>query len=124
MRSAAPPSSWIVCIGTTQRAKCARSPNVRASAQTVRGGVAQLAGVVLGAGVELGEQQRVEVERGDAMPVARELERDAPGSRADVEDRSGSLGADGLRGELAPERQVGVVAAALQFVPDDVPARP
>ena len=44
-----------------------------------------------------------------------ELERDAAGARADVEDALGRLA-----GELAPERQVGVVAAALDVVPDHV----
>ena len=68
----------------------------------------------LGAGGELGQQLAVEVERGDVVAVAGEVERHAPGAGADVEHRARL----GLR-QLAPQRQVGRVAAALDVVPDD-----
>ena len=50
-----------------------------------------------------------------SWPRAGEVQRDAPGARADVEDRPAGRGR-----ELAPQRQVLVVAAALEVVPDDV----
>ena len=49
----------------------------------------------------------------DRVARAREVERDAPGARADVEH-----GAARRRGQLAPQRQVGGVGAALDVVPD------
>lgn len=68
--------------------------------------------------LQLGEELGVDVERDDVMALRGEVERDAAGPRADVEDRPGLGG-----GELAPERDVGVIGAALDVVPDDVGAR-
>jgi hypothetical protein len=65
-----------------------------------------------GAPAQLLDQRRVGVERGDVDPAAGQVERDPPGPGADVED-----GARRLGGQLAPELQVHVVAAALQVVP-------
>jgi hypothetical protein len=65
-----------------------------------------------GARRERRQQLRLAVQRGHGEARAREVERDAPGARADVEHRP-ALG----RRELPPQRQVGVVAAALDVVP-------
>ena len=62
-----------------------------------------------------GEQLGVAVERDDLVAAAREVERDAAGAGADVEH-----GRALAVGELAPQRQVEVVGAALDVVPDDV----
>jgi hypothetical protein len=60
-----------------------------------------------------GEQVAVAVERDDLEAAPREVERDPPGAGADVQHRPAVL-----LGELAPQRQVGVVGAALDVVPD------
>ena len=44
-----------------------------------------------------------------------EVERHPAGAGADVEDPTAILG-----GQLAPQRQVGAVGAALEVVPDDL----
>ncbi len=51
------------------------------------------------------------------MPAAREMEADAPGAGAEVDDRAAALARESL-----PELQVGAVAAVLGVVPDDVVA--
>ena len=103
-------SSWTVCIGTRIRPKRA-SPrsNAWASARTVR--IAQPLGA--GARGQLGEQRAVEVERGHRVAGARQRQRHPAGAGADVEHRAGLRG-----GQLAPQRQVGRVGAALDVVPD------
>ena len=72
---------------------------------------------VTGALGERGQQLGVDVERGDAVAGASELERDPAGAGADVEHRIAVLA-----GERAPQRQILGVAAALEVVPDDVHA--
>ena len=57
----------------------------------------------------------VAVQGDDLEPLAREVERDAPGARAHVEHRAALA-----PGEPAPQRQVGAVAAALEVVPQHV----
>ena len=61
------------------------------------------------------EQLRAAVERDDLVAAAGEVERDAPGPGADVEHRRALA-----VGQLAPQRQVEVVAAALDVVPEDL----
>ena len=67
----------------------------------------------VGALGQRGQQVRVDVERRDLVAGAGEVERHAPGAGADVEHR-----AAGLVRQLAPQRQVGGVGAALDVVPD------
>ncbi len=110
-RAARPGSSWIVCIGTRIRPNSGpESSKPAASACSVR----ICEPFALRARLELREQVGVEVERGDVVAGAGEVERDPAGARADVEHRARLL-----RGELAPQRQVGAVAAALDVVPAD-----
>ncbi len=61
------------------------------------------------------EQRLLGVERDDLVTAPGEVERDAPGSGADVEHRA----ADDV-GERPPGVEVRVVGAALEVVPDDV----
>ena len=68
-----------------------------------------------GARLEDAEQLGVEVERGHGVAGVGEPERDPPGAGADVEDAF-----RGVARELAPQRQIGLVAAALDVVPDGV----
>ena len=70
--------------------------------------------LALGARAQGREQLAVEVERGDVVAGAGEVQRHPAGAGADVEHRAG-LG----RRELAPQREVGGVAAALDVVPVD-----
>ena len=102
-------SSCTVCIGTAMSAKRRPSAKTCASAVTLEPERGRL-----GTGAERGEHARLAVERRDGESVPREVERDPPCARADVEHRAAVL-----LGELAPERQVGLVAAALHVVPDD-----
>ena len=67
----------------------------------------------VGALGQRGQQVGVDVERRDLVAGAGEVERHAPGAGADVEHR-----AAGLVRQLAPQRQVGDVGAALDVVPD------
>ena len=82
--AARPPSRWIVCIGTRQRAK--RSP----SAKCTGVGATQVRDRQAGrrAARERGEQHRVAVERDDRVPGAGEVEGDPAGAGADVEHRA------------------------------------
>ncbi len=59
---------------------------------------------------------RVEVERGHAWPARASSSATRPVPGADVEDR---VARRARRSELAPQRQVGAVGAALEVVPDD-----
>ena len=58
------------------------------------------------------EQLGFHVERDDGVPAPGQVERDASGPRPDIQHRAWRV-----RRELAPERQVLVVAAALEVVP-------
>src|SRR4029079_13794437 len=62
-----------------------------------------------------GEQVGRAVEGADAVALAGEVERDAAGPGADVEHRAGVADR-----EIAPQRQVLGVGAALDVVPDDL----
>ena len=108
----APGSSCSVCIGTAISAKRARE---RRSRRRRRARSRPPAPAARGALGEHGEQLAVAVERGDVVPVAGEPQRDAARAGADVEHRAARLAR-----QLAPQRQVGVVAAALDVVPDHV----
>ena len=94
--SVGPPSSWIVCIGTTHSAnRCAELELARvgdAPSRAARPSARRASSA---------EQLGVAVERGHAVAGARELERDAAGAGADVEDRVAVLA-----GQRAPQRQV------------------
>jgi len=72
-------------------------------------------GHALGALGERAQEDRVALQRGHAMARAREVQCHSSRARADVQDRAGAR-----LGELAPQRQVGTVAAALQVMPDDL----
>ena len=63
---------------------------------------------------QLGQQNRVEVQRGHLVPAGGQVERDPSGSRPNVEH-----GARRLSGELAPEGEIGGVSAALHVVPEN-----
>ena len=65
------------------------------------------------------EQHVAAVERRDRVSGPRELQRHTAAAGADVEHATAAA----LR-ELAPERQVGAVAAALEVVPDDLLRKP
>ncbi len=67
------------------------------------------------AGAQGGEQVGRAVERDDPVALAGEVERHAPGPGADVEHRPGVADR-----EIAPQRQVLGVGAALDVVPDDL----
>ena len=54
------------------------------------------------------------VERDDLVAATREVEGHAPRPRTELQDRAAGRG-----GQLAPEREVGDVAAAFEVVPDD-----
>jgi hypothetical protein len=64
--------------------------------------------------VQRREQVAVAVERDHGVAGARQVQRDAPGARPDVEDRAARLAR-----QRPPQRQVGLIAAALDVVPDD-----
>ena len=64
-----------------------------------------------------GQQQLVvDVQGADAMPGAQEIERDPPGARADLEDRTRPAT---RVGELAPQGEIDSIAPALDVMPDD-----
>ncbi len=108
----APPSSWIVCIGTMHSANS--RPERRSRGHRRR----RSHGQALPARRQLGDSSWSRSIAVTAMPGAGELERDAAGAGADVEHRAAVP-----LGQLAPQRQVLAVAAALQVVPDHVHAR-
>jgi len=62
---------------------------------------------------ERAEQLGVGVEADHLVPAAGQMEDDAAGPAAELEDRAAAA-----LGQLLPERQVGLVAAALNVVPD------
>ena len=105
-RPAAPPSSWIVCIGTRHRAKRRPSANIRASAQTVTTASP-------GAPAQLGQQLGIAVQGGHLEPRSGQLERDATGAGADVEHGPATLGS-----QLRQTGEIGRVGPALEVVPD------
>ena len=106
-----PPSSWTICIGAMIEREVAR-PAGRTCAMSAHDGLDRQ---VAGARAQLVGQLGLEVDGDDVVAPPREVERDAARAGADVEDRPARRGR-----QLAPERQVGGVAAALDVVPDDV----
>ena len=77
-------SSCTVCIGAMTSAKSRRASAKSAASATT---VAHVQALGAGAPLELGQQRGVDVERDDVVAAAREVERDAAGAGADVEDR-------------------------------------
>ena len=110
-RPAVPPSSWTSASARCTSAK--RAPASREVAAPCGPTVCDRPAGGLRALVQRRQQLGVDVERDDLVPGAREVQRHAPAARPDVEDRTAGGG-----GQLAPQRQVRRVAAALEVVPD------
>ena len=72
-----------------------------------------------GAVLQRSQQRRVSVQRDYRRTTGGEIERDATGAGADVENR-----APGLAGQCPPQRQILAVGAALQVVPQRLEVHP
>ena len=108
-RSEAPPRTWTNCIGASTIANSSPRSNSRASAAVAVAGRPAARRPPVEGGDELG----VEVEPVHPVPVPGQVEGDPAGAAAEVEDRLA-----GRVGELPPQGQVAVVAAALDVMPD------
>ena len=112
-RPSGPPSSCRVCIGTSTSENRRPRANSRASATTVStdSPAARCSSA--------SQQRRVGVQRDHRRTTGGEIERDATGAGADVENR-----APGLAGQRPPQRQILAVGAALQVVPQRLEVHP
>ena len=106
--------SWSSCIGA--RTSATRLVELEARGRR-RSTALEPARLALGrASLERREQLRVDVEPDHLVAAPGEVQGDPAGAAAELEDRAAAA-----LGQLLPERQVGVVGAALDVVPDRRP---